>query len=96
VYRYEGVGLQGKIYTPYKDLHLHPLLKYYVVHQQGMLTVEKLEKVLKKKKIWFLLLHTQMADESVLKLIDKKIREGEYIHCFTHKKVWQFIQIRKN
>jgi len=96
MYRYEGIGLQGKIYTPYKDLHLHPLLKYYVVHQQGMLTVEKLSKVLKKKKIWFLLLHTQMANETVLKLIDKKIREGEYIHCFTHNKVWQFIQLRKN
>jgi hypothetical protein len=96
VYRYEGVGLQGKIYTPYKDLHLHPLLKYYVVRQQGMLTVKKLERVLKKKKIRFLLLFTPLADEAVLKRIDQKIREGEFIHCFSHKKGWQFIQLRKN
>jgi hypothetical protein len=96
VYRYEGVGLQGKIYTPYNDLHKHPLLKYYVVRQPGILSVGKLEKVLKKRRIRFLLLHSRLAEEAVLELIDKKVRDGEFIHCFTHKKVWQFILLDSN
>ena len=91
VYRYEEVGLQGKIYTPYKDLLLHPLLKYYSVPQPGILTKGKLEKIRKNRSIRFLLLHTQLTEAAVLELIDTKVKEGEFIHCFTHKKVWQFI-----
>lgn len=96
VNRYEGPGLQGKIYTPYRDLHRHPLLKYYAAPQQGVLTMKKLETILKqRKKIFFLLIHTQMTDRKVLQYIDEKVRSGELIHAFTHKKVWKFIEMRK-